>query len=67
VNFFEEQRVIRVGPTDVRVHDTVQVRGELKTVVDLTVIEAGTGRLLHLDDRSTYRLLSGETLPAQDR
>ena len=64
---FEEQRVIRVGPTEIRVHDIVQVGGELRTVVDLQVIEGGTGRLLHLDDRSTHRLVSGETLPAEDR
>ena len=31
--------------------------------LDLKVIEAGTGRLLRLEDGSTYRLKAGETLP----
>lgn len=59
--------MIRVGAQDVRVKDVVQLYGKLKTIVDMKAISRGTGKLLHLSDGSTYRLVGEETLPAQER
>lgn len=55
-----------VGPLEIQICARVHVRGALHTVVNMWTIDGGTGRLLTLDDRSTYRLRTGDTLPAED-
>lgn len=54
-----------VGPLEVQVRDAVQVEGKLRTVIDMHVIDGGTGRLLIFDDGTRHRMRAGDLLPAQ--